>query len=98
MQGTLVCILMKREELRSSFLSLAGEQAGVQMVTSLLAGAEAGFQDGHLPSTQEGVVKEGPQRMWHTLSWVSRLSRIFQVSEVVREWREANYMQNMGCF
>lgn len=35
MQGTLVCILMKREELRSSFLSLAGEQAGVQTVTSL---------------------------------------------------------------
>lgn len=28
-----------------------------------VAGAEAGFRDGHLPSTQEGVVKEGPQRM-----------------------------------
>lgn len=90
MQGTLVCILMKREELGSS-ISQPSRRAGRGADCHItVAGAEAGFRDGHLPSTQEGVVKEGPQRMWHTLSWVSRLSRIFQVSEVERKWREAS--------
>lgn len=76
------------EELRSSFLSLSGEQARVQTVTSLwlVLKQASGWKSTYPPPGREWL--GGPQRMWHTLSWVSRLSRIFsKVSEVVREWR-----------
>lgn len=90
MQGTLLCTLMKQgaQELISQPIRRAGMGADCHIT---VGGAEAGFpRDGHLPSTQGGSGQEDPRECGIPSAGVSGLSRIFQVSEVVREWREAS--------
>lgn len=88
MQGTLLCTLMKREELRDSFLSLSGEQARVQTVTSLWVVLKQA--SGWAPTLHPGVVRKGsPENVAYPQLGL-KAEQDFQVSEVVREWREAS--------